>query len=92
MLSHAQIFTWNPVQPVQQHPLVVASTRNRQQQHGNSMATMATSIFVTKQQPIINIIISIKHIVLTIVDVAVLLLLIVVLLLKGMIWLDMVST
>jgi hypothetical protein len=95
MPSHAEIFTWNPVQPVQQHPSTLASTRTRQQQHGDSMVTMvtmATAIFVTKQQPTVNIIISITQIVLTIVDDAVLLSLILVLLLKGTIWLDMVST
>jgi hypothetical protein len=47
---------------------------------------------VTKQQPTVNIIISITQIVITIVDDAVLLLLIVVLLLKGTIWLNMVAT
>jgi hypothetical protein len=56
------------------------------------MVTMAMAVFVTKQQPTINIIISITQIVLTIVDDAVLLSLIVVLLLKGTIWLDMFST
>jgi hypothetical protein len=56
------------------------------------MATMATAVFVTKQQPTINIIISITQIVLTIVDDALLSSLIVVLLLKGTIWLVMVST
>jgi hypothetical protein len=50
--------------------------------HGNSC-------FLTKQQPTINIIISITQIVLTI-DVAVSLSLVVVSLLKGTIWLDMV--
>jgi hypothetical protein len=66
--------------------------RNRQQQHGNSMVTMAMPVFLTQQQPTINIIISITQIVLTMVDDAVLLSLIVVLLLKGTIWLNMVST
>jgi hypothetical protein len=84
MLPHAQIFLWNPVQPEQQHPSTLESTRNRQQQHGNSMAAMAMAVFVTKQQPTINIIISpITQIVLTIVDDAVLSSLIVVLLLEG---------
>ena len=53
---------------------------------------VATAVFVTKQQPTVNIIISITQIVINIVDDAVLLLLIVVLLLKGTIWLDMVAT
>jgi hypothetical protein len=56
------------------------------------MATMATAAFVTKQQPTVNIIISITQIVLSIVDDAVSSSLIVVSLLKGTIWLDMVST
>jgi hypothetical protein len=56
------------------------------------MATMATAIFVTKQQPTVDIIISSRQVVLTIVGDAVSSLLIVVSLLKGTIWLDMVST
>ena len=53
---------------------------------------MVTALFVTKQQPTINIIKSMTQIILTIVDDAVLLSLIIVLLLKGTIWLDMVAT
>jgi hypothetical protein len=83
---------WNPVQPVQQHPSPLASTRKRQQQHGNSIATMATAVFVTKKPPTDNIIISITKIVISIVDDAFPSLLIVVSLLKGTIWLDMVAT
>jgi hypothetical protein len=69
----------------------LASTRNRQQQHGDSIVTMATAVFVTKKPPTDNIIISITKIVITIVD-AFSLSLIVVSLIKGMIWLDMVAT
>jgi hypothetical protein len=68
-----------------------ASTRNRQQQqqqHGDH----GDCFFVTKQQRTINIIMLITKTVLTIAADAVSLLLIVVSLLKGMIWLDMVST
>jgi hypothetical protein len=46
-------------------------TDNNKQQHGDSIATMLTAVFVTKQQPTVNIIISITQIVLTIVDDAV---------------------
>jgi hypothetical protein len=53
---------------------------------------MATAVFVTKQQPTVNIIISITQIVIIIVVEAVSSLLIVVSLLKGTIWLDMVAT
>ncbi len=65
---------------------------HQQETDNNNTATMATAVFVTKQQPTVNIIISITQIVINIVDDAVLLLLIVVLLLKGTIWLDMVAT
>jgi hypothetical protein len=53
------------------------------------MATMATAVFVTKQQPTVNIIMSITQVVLTIVADEISSLLIVVSLLKGTIWLDM---
>jgi hypothetical protein len=57
-----------------------------------NMTTMATGVFVTKQQSAANIIISITKIFLTIAVVAVSSSLIVASLLKGTIWLDMVST
>jgi hypothetical protein len=57
-----------------------------------TMATMATAVFVTNQQPTVNIIISITQVVVTILADAVSSLLIVVSLLKGMIRLNMVST
>jgi hypothetical protein len=65
---------------------------SQQESDINNMATIASALFVTKQQPTDNIIISITQLVLTIVDDAVLLWLIVVSLLKGMVWLDMVAT
>jgi hypothetical protein len=65
---------------------------NKQETDNNNTVTMATAVFVTKQQPTVNIIISITQIVITIVDDAVLLSLIVVWLLKGTIWLNMVAT
>jgi hypothetical protein len=58
----------------------------------NNTATMVMAVFVTKQQPAVNIIKSVTQIVVSIVDDAVLLSLIVVLLPKGTIWLDMVAT
>jgi hypothetical protein len=66
----------------------------QQETDNNNTATMATAVFVTEQQPTINIIISITKIVLNIlVDDAVLMSsLIIVSLLKGTIWLNMVST
>jgi hypothetical protein len=56
---------------------------HQQETVNNNTAIMVMAVFVTKQQPTINIIISITQIVLTIVDDAVLLSLIVVLLLQG---------
>jgi hypothetical protein len=53
---------------------------------------MVTAVFVTKKQPTVNIIISITQTVLTIVVDAVSSSLIVASLLKGTIWLDIVST
>jgi hypothetical protein len=65
---------------------------HQQETDNKNMATMATDIFVTKQQPFVNIIMSITQLVLTIVADAVSLSLIVVLFLQGTIWLKMVST
>jgi hypothetical protein len=63
-----------------------------QQETDNIIVTMTVAVFVTKQQPTINIIIQITQIVLTIVVDAILSSLIVILLLRGTIWLHTVST
>jgi hypothetical protein len=75
---------YNPVQPVHQH-------WRQQETDNNIMATMATAIFGTKQQPTVNIIISLTQLISKIVGDDVLSSLIVDLKLKWAIWLDMVQ-
>ena len=82
-------FAWNPVQPVQQPPHWPI---NKKLTTTTPRRPWRRLFLWPNTNQTINIIISVTQIILTIVDDAVLLSLIVVSLLKGTIWLDMVST